>query len=432
MLIELPSFKNSIFRTYLTYLMSLLLYSVLIVFLFVKWVVPVYTYKGYTIDFNWTNISMSIMYIAIISYFVAIQVDNIKAFFISMLIVTVIIPMLCLYSFTEEFVFYDMYILMIMFCVFIISLTCFIFIDLSGLSYRITFNRLLLPFMAFVTFFTLVRYVMLNGFGIFNLDITKVYDYRFLLRETMTGIFAYVDAWTIKIINPFCIIYSLYKKNKYSVAFFVMFQILLFGFSSHKSVLFSVLVLIIFYKSLSLISKEKTTIIWIFICGCLFPLFLYFRNITGIWCGLFRRVFFTPATLNFNYYDYFSLNNFSWFRTSFLRHFSSSEYGSIARLIGFEYVGNVETHANTGFLGAGYAQGGFLVMIVYSVIIGMLINVIAAFCKKLPPGLAVGITILPMSSLFTSGDLPSSLVTGGLLIALLLLNILSKDPTIGS
>ncbi len=126
MLIELPSFKNSIFRTYLTYLMSLLLYSVLIVFLFVKWVVPVYTYKGYTIDFNWTNISMSIMYIAIISYFVAIQVDNIKAFFISVLIVTVIIPMLCLYSFTEEFVFYDMYILMIMFCVFIISLTCFI------------------------------------------------------------------------------------------------------------------------------------------------------------------------------------------------------------------------------------------------------------------------------------------------------------------
>lgn len=430
---EFLSRQDSILRPYLSCLLSLLLYSMLIGFLFVKWVVPVYGYSGFTFGVNWVNIFFSIVYIGIISYFIIMQVDGVKTFFSFMLILQVIIPMLCLYSFTEEFVSYNIYVLMCIVCFIIISLASSINIDLINNFSNVTFSRLFLPFMTIITCFTLARYIMLNGLGIFNLDITKVYDYRLLLRETMVGAFAYLDAWTIKIINPFCIVYSLYRRKKFLLIFFVTLQVMLFGFSSHKSVLFSAFVLVVFYYMTPLLIKKKSSVVWCFIFANLFPLCLYFKDITGIWCGLFKRLFFTPATLNFYYYDYFSVNGFDWFRQSFLRHFVSSNYDLLLpRIIGLEYFGNMETNANTGFLGAGYAQGGFLVMIVYSVIIGMLINVIAAFCKKLPPGLAVGITILPMSSLFTSGDLPSSLVTGGLLIALFLLYIMSRDPTIST
>ena len=403
-------------------------------FLFVKWVVPVYAYQGYTVNYNFTNIIISVCIIAIISYFITIQADKIKTFFISILLLQVVVPMLCLFSFTEEFMFYHIYIVMVTICVIVISFINYIYINLENSKYiSLSFNKLFLPIMTFITFFTLSRYIMLNGLGIFNLDITKVYDYRFLLRETMTGIFAYLDGWTVKIINPFCIVYSLHKKKKFLTIFFVILQILLFGFSSHKSVLFSAFVLVVFYYIMPVLSSKKWSVVWLFICSCFFPLIMSFRGITDIWLALFRRLFFSPATLNFYYYDYFSTNSFDWFRQSFLRHFVSSNYDLLLpRIIGLEYFGNMETNANTGFLGAGYAQGGFLIMIVYSVIIGMLINVIAAFCKKLPPGLAVGITILPMSSLFTSGDLPSSLVTGGLLIALFLLYIMSRDPTIST
>jgi hypothetical protein len=276
-----------------------------------------------------------------------------------------------------------------------------------------------------------MRYIALNGLGIFNLDITKVYDYRFILRETMGGILSYVDAWTVKIVNPFCVVYALYKKNRILSIIFIILQVLLFGFSSHKSVLFSALVLVVFFYVMQILLKNKCSLIFIFIISLSFTLLLYFNGNGVTTRALFNRLFFTPARINFYYYDYFSVNKFDWFKQSFLRHFVNSEYViPLSHLIGLEYMGNIETNANTGFLGAGYAQGGFWVLVIYSVIIGLLISLIASLAKKVPPGLTVGITILPMSSLFTSGDLPGSLVTGGLMIALLLLYIFSRDPTI--
>ena len=82
-------------------------------FLFVKWVVPVYAYQGYTVNYNFTNIIISVCIIAIISYFITIQADKIKTFFISILLLQVVVPMLCLFSFTEEFMFYHIYIVMV-------------------------------------------------------------------------------------------------------------------------------------------------------------------------------------------------------------------------------------------------------------------------------------------------------------------------------
>lgn len=433
MLIELTKKHESIIREYLSCVISLCIYSVLVVFLYIKWIVPSYEYFGYTASFNLINAIVSFIYLGILSCFLVIQTDNIKALYVLMIILQVVIPMLCLYTFAEKFVIFDLYMFMSFSCVIVVSIVGSVRISyITNLS-NVSFNNLFLPLLTIVILFTLARYIVLNGLSVFNLDITKVYDYRLLLRESMTGILAYLDSWTVKVINPFCIVYSLYRKNKSLVVFYVTLQVLLFGFSSHKSVLFSALILVCFFYITPFFQRRKWFIIWIFIVACFAPLLLYFKEISGMWSSIFRRVFFVPATLNFYYYEYFSMNSFDWFRQSFLRHFVSSNYDLLLpRIIGLEYFGNMETNANTGFLGAGYAQGGFLVMIVYSVIIGMLINVIAAFCKKLPPGLAVGITILPMSSLFTSGDLPSSLVTGGLLIALFLLYIMSRDPTIST
>lgn len=431
MKIELQSDLNSILRTYTTYLMSLFLYCTLIAFLFIKWTVPVYGYLGYTVNYNLTNVIISSSYIMIIGCLLVIQANNIKIFFILMLVLQVVVPMLCLYCFTDEFMEYNLYMFIVIICVLVISIICFIKTDCKDNFSCVSFSSLFLPLMTIITLFTLARYVVLNGLGIFNLDISRVYDYRLLLRESMTGILAYLDSWVVKIINPFCIVYSLHLKKKKAIVFYVILQVLLFGFSSHKSVLFSVFVLVGFYYITPFLQRYKWTAIWVFILACISSLPLYFKEISGMWCSIFRRVFFTPATLNFYYYEYFSMNSFDWFRQSFLRHFISSNYDLLLpRIIGFEYYGNMETNANTGFLGVGYAQGGFVILIIYSVIIGLLINIIASLTKKVPPGLAIGITILPMSSVYRSSDLPGTLVTGGLVIALLLLYTVSRDPTI--
>ncbi len=108
MKIELQSDPNSILRTYTTYLMSLFLYCTLIVFLFIKWTVPVYGYLGYTVNYNLTNVIISSSYIMIIGCLLVIQANNIKIFFILMLVLQVVVPMLCLYCFTDEFMEYNL------------------------------------------------------------------------------------------------------------------------------------------------------------------------------------------------------------------------------------------------------------------------------------------------------------------------------------
>lgn len=430
MKLEIIFCYNKINKAYISSLFSLFMYFVLISYVFIKWIIPVYNYGDSIFAINWINVYLCIIYIIIINYFIVIHLNETKKFFLYILALLTIIPMFCLYAYTEEFAFYSKYMFMCIVCFMVISLIATIEINVSYYKKNITFKRILLPLMTIVVFFTMFRYMILNGLKMFNLDISKVYDYRLQLRETMVGYLAYLDSWTLKIINPFCIVYSFYSSKYFLASFYVMLQVLLFGFSSHKSVLFSAVVLVMFYYMTPIIFK-KDTVTWCFIYLYIIALFLYFSHITGLWCLFFQRTFFAPAKLNFYYYDYFSANGFDWFKQSFLRHFINSKYEvRIDHLIGFEYFNNIEQAANTGFLGSGYAQGGFVVMLFYSIIIGTLISLIVALSKKTHKGLAVGLTILPMTSLFTSGDLPTALLSGGLLIALFLLFSLVNDPTI--
>lgn len=247
----------------------------------------------------------------------------------------------------------------------------------------------------------------------------------------MGGLLEYLDVWTMKIVTPFCIIWSLKERKKSRVAFFVTLQVVLFGFSSHKSVLFSAFVVVFFYILFDFIVSKSHYLPLSFNALLIWPLYCRFSGSTGILVGLFNRVMVTPAVINFNFYEYFYHNGFDWFRQSFLRHFTTSKFDLLLpKLIGLEYYNNAAINANTGFLGSGYAQGGMVVLVIYSIIIGLMISLIDSFSAKISPKLVCSIMLLPMMSLFTSGDLPSSIVTGGIFICFILLYVLSKDPLV--
>ena len=405
-------------------------YFFITTYLFRDWVMPVYSTANFNLLFNINNLYASIIYISFIAFFTLRPQNDAVRFILSIFAFMTVIPMLVLYCMTKENAHYHLFVFVYVCCFGVVSFfSCFSFNAKRYLTNANICRRLLLP-MFLLTILVIARFVALNGLGIFNLDIMKVYNYRLALRETMGGILAYLDSWVMKIINPFCIVYSLSKRKNLAAFIFFILQVILFGFSSQKSVLFQGIFIVLVYFSFPLFIK-KTTIIKYFVLGLILLLFISITKqenyLVVITRALYNRVFFTPSQINFWYYDFFSSNGFDWFRQSFLRHFMVSKYDALLpRLIGLEYYNNIETNANTGFLASGYAQGGFLVMFIYSIIVGIIIAYIVSLSKRMPERVVISISIIPLIFLFTSGDLPSSIVTGGIGIMILLFLVTMK------
>lgn len=430
---ELIQQKNidKIIKEYIYLSSFVLIYAFFVSFLFLKWVVPVYGYTGFSININYQNLFLSIIYILTIIMLIIINSNKIKILFLNMLIMQSVIPMLCLYSFTNEFAKFDNFVFMVFCSTMLISIILLVKIKSGKMHLNSKIKTKLNIILLILILITLARYIINNGFKIFNLNFAKVYDYRLVLRETMAGYMAYIDGWVYKIFNPTCIALALHYKQKILFVLFMSMQILLYGFSSHKSVLFTGFVVVVFYYTTPYILKNKYNILKMAIFANLIGIILWKTSVTGYFCAIYNRLLFTPARINYYYYEYFSKNGFDWFRQSFLRKFTQSNYELLLpRLIGLEYYGNAQTNANTGFLGSGYAQGGFFVVIIYSLLVAVLIIIISSIAKRLSTRLVLSISIFPILSLFISGDLPSSLLTGGIIIMIIILYLLSFERTI--
>ena len=425
--------SNKMLNKYTITTFYFLIYATIVSYLLVKWVIPVYGNGNMTFEINEINIFISITNIAIISFFINLHKNKIKKLFIELFVLQVIIPMLILYSLTKEYSIYDLYITMYVFSVILISLISLISLKLSNKYFRSKNIKKIHFLLSLLVFFTITRYFILNGIKMFNLNFNKVYNYRFLLRETMTGYLLYLDNWTFNVINPMCISLSLYAKKKMLFVFFFILQIILYGFSSHKSVLFSGFMAVFFYIIAPYLLTQNNKIVNIAIFANSIAVFFYLLKIKGMFCALYYRVMVIPAQINYQYYEFFSKNGFDWFRHSFLRKFTKSNYDlPLPMEIGLEYYKNAEISANTGFMASGYAQGGFLVILLYSIIVALLITILSSLAKKISSRLILSLAILPISSLYTSADLPTFLLTGGGMLLLLLLYLLSLDKTMNN
>lgn len=91
-----------------------------------------------------------------------------------------------------------------------------------------------------------------------------------------------------------------------------------------------------------------------------------------------------------------------------------------AKLIG-SYLGT-DSHANNSFLSTGYMHAGIPGVILYGILVGLLFRLIDSLSNKfVTPWVAVAVIIVPSQALLTSADLPTTLLTHGLGIALVIL-----------
>lgn len=258
-----------------------------------------------------------------------------------------------------------------------------------------------------------------------NLDLKLVYKYRSANAEVAgRGIFSYLNGWAFMVFSLFLLAIFLNRKLYLFSMLMLCVQVFFYAASQHKSVLFSPLFVLgvwwYFRRNRNLLIIP-VSILFLLLVSLLTFLFEY-RNILP--SLVIHRVFFLPAKLTFDYYSFFTGNPYLLWSESFWMPLQSPYSDAIVRIIG-DYAGTPGANANNGYISSGFAQAGFLGVLLYTMLLGIVIRFVDSKSVQLrSTWLGVALFLPPFISIWQSCDLLTGLLTGGLLIMLLLLLLL--------
>ena len=210
-----------------------------------------------------------------------------------------------------------------------------------------------------------------------NFNILQVYEYRSEIKSSFPKYLFYLVPWASKVMIPFCIVNGLQRKRYFFSAFSIICGVLLFSLTGQKSTLLITFLIPIFYY---LVKENKrkpqvtilaiVLILNIALIGSFFDFHQdYPFDITLIGTFFYRRVLLIPALLNSFYIETFGTSeSFRYFsdKIPYLRDISKTQDMPISNIIGMIYFNSSDTSANTGWIGSGFAQAGYLGVILYS------------------------------------------------------------------
>ncbi|AGK55919.1 O-antigen polymerase [Bacillus sp. 1NLA3E] len=275
-----------------------------------------------------------------------------------------------------------------------------------------------------ITCFLLILFTMkFGGIDLRALNFNEIYELR---AEAEYGVFwGYLVNWIAKLFIPFCIVMYMIEDKKIMLFISCFFQIYFYLCTGHKSILFSVLFLIVFTF---LLKKKK------FFVGV--PTFYTLAITVSSFLFLITNNFFTialmpirqlniPALLSFNHYDFFSKNPKLYF----------SE-GLIGKVLGLEspysihstfLVSSGGANANTGFLADAYDNGGLLLMILLTIALGVIFLFIDSISEGLNNRYRYTALMLYTIVILNDSALLTTLLTSGGIVLILFLYIVSSE-----
>jgi hypothetical protein len=262
-----------------------------------------------------------------------------------------------------------------------------------------------------------------------NLNFTKVYEFRDANSElTDSGIFAYLNVWTYKIFGAFLFCMALHKKNYILSIFIFLFYIFFFAVNNHKAVVFFPLLLFSVYFYFS---KSSSSLViplgFITVVMSGLGLFLLF-DMQYVASMAIRRLFFVPAALTFEYVSFTHEFGYVFWRDSVLSVLGGYQHDLPLSFAVGNYILNPELGANNGFVSTGYAHGGVLAVIFYSLIYGYMLRLLDHVSSYgFPLWVSLALTVIPIRTALLSSDLFTVLLTHGLFLSVLLLLMLPKS-----
>lgn len=393
---------------------------------YTRYITATYGYMGYVDDLVVSNIPLALIAIVVCSFAAGANAETSTKFFLHLALGTVVVPSMVLYCGSNlPFEFYLATLLSFLLVAFVSRR-----VKVPSISFFEIKNSKLLRILATFSLVSIASIFLLGGARFLNFDFSAVYDIRRDAAENLPGIFGYINSAISKVVIPFGMVLALLARKWIYVVLLFLCAILLFGLTAHKAVIFYPFVVIFAYY---ISGKERAVLYFvlalIFIGAISFAEFYLMQNTQhNFWFSslLERRVLLTPSMLNWLYLDWFSKNEFYYWSDSKLSFgLVDPQYDlRSVNLIGLQYFGDEEMAANTGWIGSGYANAGLMGVFFYSVLIGLLLSLLRSFEKKLGIRLIVSLFFILILKITTSTDIVTSLLTHGLLMAIVLLSIM--------
>lgn len=259
----------------------------------------------------------------------------------------------------------------------------------------------------------------------FTLDIYNVYDLRSESSSfTLPIIVSYLYS-AAKAVNPILLIYFLSRK-KYRITFVIfIIQLLSFSINGSKTVLFSTIIAVIIYWIYNV--KYIRSIPWLlFILVIISSLEIFILNTMLLLAFIIRRLLFVPNLLNYNYYDFFSVNSPDYLSQSFLRYLGiESDYPPIDNMIGAIYYNEPEMGANNGLLSDALANLGWIGLIVYPLLLVVILKILDACAEGLDKRIYI-ISAITVTFILISSFLSTALLTHGIVAICIIMYLLPR------
>jgi hypothetical protein len=269
----------------------------------------------------------------------------------------------------------------------------------------------------------------------FNLQPELVYEYRDKSSSLLdVGVLAYLNLWVFNTFTIYLVCVSLEKKRYYLLVPLLALQTYFGGVTNHKSVVFMPLLAIAFWYFLARTKK-------------LYPLPLALAALILVAIGVFyiwdyglvagivvRRTFYVPSGLTFIWFDFFDHQPFVFWSDSVLARFVDTKYSGGAKIpfvVGDYIFPNNELAANNGMVSTGYSHAGYAGILLYSVILGIILNGINHMAKTgVPLWMATVMTIVPLRGAISDTDLPTAILSHGIMISMIFLWLYRRNPVV--
>lgn len=388
----------------------------LLEYLYLSFMAPLYSYRGFAIDPSLIRIICSkLLFFSAISLHYYMRKESFTYAISGVFIIFFLIPVLILYQFINSSPLIP----------FLSSTLVIMILGSSKIFPNLTIPKIKAKHkLGGLTLFSLILMAPffatygLQTLNLANLLFQDVYETRLNASQQSTIYTSYLYGGLAHFFLPLLLLFSKHKK-KYFISILVIGLIIyLFLTHSHKMTLLCLLLTCFF----SLFRTSFKTNLMIFLILIITLILSAIGLDTFLDYPVFKdviiyRSFFVPALLNTFYFDFFNNNHIFW-SNSILEGIVPYFFDLIPHnRIGLEYLGSSGNNAGNGLISDGYMHLGIIGIIFNSLLIILLFGLINAL--KVAPALFPILVIMIIGLI--GGSPLSSFLTGGIGLFLLLL-----------
>ncbi|WP_342075682.1 hypothetical protein [Yoonia sp. SS1-5] len=394
---------------------------------FVFYIVPIWGYLGYSFEFNALGGILALLQLLVLTALTPVRVEKPSDLALTLLSAFLVLPFQTLVVFGGGS--------LLQLASPFLSLVIIKLLT-SGPAYRMRPVKqgysVYVAFSICAIFGYLAFAVASGGLSNFNIDITRVYDFREIQKaEIQSGVFAYMGNWVYKIIIPMAAVLLYAQKRYVALCGLLVLVLAFFGMSNHKTTLVLPFVGIGVYH----VMRRRPTshkIILGFIALLVVSMAVALLTDNHLLASfLVRRAIFASGANFMNYEIFFGEFGHLYWSNSVLSAFLDYQYEISPSLIIGEYVGS-GANANSGYIASGYMHAGIFGIVIYSVILAAYLKFLDSFAGTQNGTIVTAVVAGPLLHLYQNVDLVIAFNTHGLALLAILVYLAASVEQRGS